>query len=205
MIHKKKKCKGIGKAKDYPACGKLTFYRKNGLCTDGGKSCNASFLLNSIHGGKLVDNTITKVTKPRIDLEIAKTEKKERSSLSALKKGVEEICHLYIRTRDKGKNCISCNGYYKSNFQAGHFYSAGKYSNIKFNEFNINGQCEQCNLRMEGNVNGYRTILPNRIGADKVRELDQLARDYKINGFSWDRLVLVELKEYYKKKLKEIS
>jgi hypothetical protein len=205
MIHKKKKCKGINKAKDYTGCGRLTLYRKNGLCTDGGKSCYASFLMDSLYGNNLVNSTITKVIKPRIDLEIAKTEKKERSSLSALKKGVEEICHLYIRTRDKGKNCISCNGYYKSSFQAGHFYSAGKYSNIKFNEFNINGQCEQCNLRMEGNVNGYRTILPDRIGADKVMELDKLARDYKIHGFSWDRLVLMELKEYYKKKLKEIS
>jgi hypothetical protein len=205
MIHKKKKCKGIGKAKDYPGCGKLTFYRKNGLCTDGGKSCNASFLRDSIYGNKLVDSTITKVTKPRIDLEIAKTEKKERSSLSALKKGVEEICHLYIRTRDEGKNCVSCNTYFDSSFQAGHFYAAGKYSNIKFNEFNINGQCKQCNLRMRGNFDGYSIILPGRIGADKVEELHQLARDYKINGFSWDRLVLVELKEYYKKKLKEIS
>jgi hypothetical protein len=205
MINKKKKCKGIGKAIKHNGCGKLTFYRKHGLCTDGGGSCYASFLVGSMFGKDLVNNTITKVTKPRKDLEIAKTEKKERSSLSALKKSVVDVCHLYIRTRDKGKACASCNAPYKLDFDAGHFYSAGKYSNLKFNEHNIHGQCIQCNRFKEGNLESYRVNIVNIIGSDVLLELDKLASDYKKDNFKWDRLQLIEIRNYFRKKLKELN
>ena len=100
MINKKKKCKGIGKANKYSGCNRLTLYRKYGLCTDGGKSCYASFLLDSLVGGNLTSKAITKAKKPRKDYNDMVRTTKENKSLEALKKTVVNLCHKYIRLRD---------------------------------------------------------------------------------------------------------
>ena len=44
-MFKEKKCTGINKAFGFNGCGKLTSYRKNGLCTN----CYQSFILNNDH------------------------------------------------------------------------------------------------------------------------------------------------------------
>ena len=200
MINKEKICKGIGKAKESTGCGKMTMFRKYGLCS----SCYGSFLTTTDTGKQILSKAITTAKKPRKDYNDMVRTTKENKSLESLKKTVVNLCHKYIRLRDEGKPCISCNAPYKSTFQAGHFYSAGSYSNIKYNEYNINGQCEQCNLREYGNVNGYNIGLPKRIGANRVNELHLLASDYKKEDFKWDRQELLRIGNYYKKLIKEL-
>jgi hypothetical protein len=200
MINKEKKCKGIGKAKESAGCGKITMFRKYGLC----QSCYVSFLTTTVTGKSILSKAITTAKKPRKDYNDMVRTTKENKSLESLKKTVVNLCHKYIRLRDVGKPCISCNAPHKDNFQAGHFYSAGSYSNIKYNEYNINGQCEQCNLREYGNVNGYNIYLPKRIGIDKIEDLHELARQYKKESFKWDRQELLKLGNYYKKLIKEL-
>jgi len=204
MINKKKKCKGIGKANKYSGCNRLTLYRKYGLCTDGGKSCYASFLLDSLVGGNLTSKAIIQAKKPRKDYNDMVKSTKENKSLEALKKTVVNLCHKYIRLRDTGKPCASCKTGYKSDFDAGHYYSAGKYSNLKFNEYNIHAQCIQCNRYKEGNLESYRLNMPNIVGPDRLKELDQLADRYKKEVFKWDRQELINLGNYYKKLIKTL-
>ena len=144
---KAKKCKGTGKASGY-GCGKPTKYRKYGL---GKMCCYASWLYSSENGKIELNKALNKVTKPRKELEALKKETKNRKGLTTLLNSVKTICHQYIRQRDKGKPCISCGTQWSNTFQAGHFYKSELFSTIRFNEFNINGQCEQCNLRKEGN------------------------------------------------------
>lgn len=199
---KAKKCNGNGKAIGY-GCGKLTKHRKYGL----GKSCcYASWLYSSENGKIEMNKALNKVSKPRKELDSLKKETKNRQGLTTLIKSVAKVCHEYIRLRDVNKPCISCGTQYKNDFDAGHFYSAGKFSNLKFNEFNINGQCIQCNRFNEGNEANYRINLPERIGLNALDELDFLAAEYKKqSSFKWDKEDLKEIKSYYKNKIKKLK
>jgi len=104
----------------------------------------------------------------------------------------------FIRTRDAGKRCISCNSLIFSD--AGHFYSAGHYPTLRFNENNVHGQCKRCNYFLSGNLNKYRINLIERIGIDKVEKLDQLAAISKRTSFKWNRIDLINIIEIYKNK-----
>jgi hypothetical protein len=132
-------------------------------------------------------------------------EKKQREGLTTLIKTVVDNCHLYVRLRDINKPCISCGTQYKSDFDAGHCFSANKYSSLKFNEFNINGQCIQCNRFNEGNQIQYLINLPDRIGKDKFKELVTIAENENKSGFKWDRENLIQIRNYYKDKIKELK
>jgi len=67
-------------------------------------------------------------------------------------------CHKYIRERDKDKPCISCNKY-TDTIQAGHYKPDGQNSLLRYNEYNIHGQCVECNMMKSGNVRAYKASL----------------------------------------------
>ena len=197
---KLKQCKGTGKAKGY-GCGKDTIHRVYGL---GKMCCYADWLLNSENGKILLQKATLKASKPRLELEKMRVERKEGKSLSTLIKNVSIVCHEYIRERDKYMPCISCGEPWNDKHQAGHFYKAELFSTLKFNEFNINNQCQGCNLYNEGNESQYRVNLPGRIGLENYRELERLASLEKKTSHKWDRSELNKLRNYYKLKLKEL-
>jgi hypothetical protein len=189
MIHKKKKCKGIGKAKDYPGCGKLTFYRTNGLCTDGGNSCYASFLLNSLYGSKLVNNTITKVTKPRIDLEVAKN-----GGLINYKEKLQKKVNQIVRFIDRTEPCLAKRIYSKQ-VHAGHIYSRGSSPTIKLNLHNIHRQSAQSN-HFQNEDGLLREGLMQEYGVDYYNFVSELRRTPSLHYTNDD------YKAFYKKSCK---
>ena len=195
---KEKPCKGTGLAKGY-GCGKLTKFRTYGL---GKMCCYPDWLLNSENGKIILEKATLKATKPRRDLEKAQKERKERKGLPALLVNVRTACHDFIKARDEGKPCISCGVPWSSDFQAGHYFKAELYSNLKFHEDNIHGQCQPCNLRKEGNLGPYSVNLPRRIGVDKFQKLNELAKQHEVK--KWDREELNQIRKYYKQKLKEL-
>lgn len=132
-------------------------------------------------------------------------ERKERNGLSSLIKSTVNACHEYIRFRDKGKPCISCDTPWHKDFHAGHFYKAELYSSLRLDENNINGQCVRCNIREEGNLNGYALNLPKRIGETKFKVLKVKAGLDKTLNFKWDRDELKRIRKYYKDKLKSLK
>lgn len=197
-----KKCKGTGKAKGY-GCGELVpvaRYNQPNRVYGLGKSCGcySKFLLESDVGKELINKATLKVTKPRREFQKFEQEEKERKSLSYLLVNVRTACHTYIKIRDKGKPCISCNTSWRPDFQAGHFYKAETFSSLKFFEKNIHGQCPKCNLFEDGNESGYRVGLIKRYGKDYVEELDELARKYKQSSFKWSREELKKIRAQYK-------
>lgn len=126
------------------------------------------------------------------------------SELTRLKNRCIEECHLYIRNRDAGNPCISCGKY--TTLQAGHFYSGGHYSALRFDEDNIHGQCLRCNYYLSGNLNNYRINLEKKIGAEKLAKLDLKADIYKRNRtFKWDKFTLLDTIKYYKEKNKSLK
>jgi len=204
---KPKPCKGTGTAKGY-GCGQVVDHRIYGLCTQ--FKCYYKWLLESDAGKEKRERAtlkvVSKAMERRDQLADAEREMKERKSINYLLENVKNICHEYIRLRDKGKPCISCGALWHSTFQAGHFYKAELYSSLKFDEFNIRLQCPRCNLYKEGNESQYRVSLLDKFGPEYLKRLDDLAcQERQSSHFKWDREELERLRSYYKSKIKQLK
>jgi hypothetical protein len=124
-------------------------------------------------------------------------QKYSKYSVAQLKLKAQTAFNAWIRKRDEGQSCISCGT--GSPNQAGHFYSAGHYSALRFNEDNCHFQCVRCNYFLSGNLNQYRINLEKKIGKDRLQALDDLASQSKRNrGFKFDRFALIEIILKYK-------
>jgi len=197
---KQKPCKAIGKAKDFEGCSKNTFKRTYGLCP----SCYAKWLLNTPEGAETLKNATLKATEPKRNLHKAQKEQKDRNTTANLKIAVRKVCHDYIKERDKGKDCVSCKGQWTPDFQAGHWKKAELYSLLKFDERNIHGQCQKCNLFLDGNVQKYGDNIHTRITREGKEDVEKIALQEKQTNFKWDRTELNRIRDYYKQKMKEL-
>lgn len=113
----------------------------------------------------------------RRELKIRKVALKTKSQWD---KEAQSAFNRYIRTRDDGKDCISCgsplNG--KGNYLTGsaidasHYRSRGAASHLKFNVFNVHSACTRCNRQLSGNAVEYRIRLIERIGLERVERLE---------------------------------
>lgn len=82
---------------------------------------------------------------------------------------------------------------------AGHYYSAGYHSSVRFDEDNVHGQCVHCNTFLHGNLINYKNNLLRKIGSDRMEELNIKVGFEKRSVFKWDRFSLIEIIEKYKK------
>lgn len=103
----------------------------------------------------------------------------------------------YIRERDKGSVCISCQKPPKKK-NAGHYHNANNHWAVRFNEDNVHLQCESCNTSLSGNLINYRIHLLKKIGKERLDYLDSIANDTA--NFSIDEMK--ELIVHYKEMLK---
>lgn len=115
-------------------------------------------------------------------------------SLQKLVIKVQLVFNAWIRKRDQNKGCISCGGQVE---QAGHYFSAGHYTALRFNEINVNGQCVRCNCFLHGNLIEYRQGLIKRYGEEKVLILENSAKLNKVK--KWSRFELEIINKEYKK------
>jgi len=123
--------------------------------------------------------------------------KAELMTLSDYIKLAQQVFNKFIRLRDAGENCISCNKpALKEN--AGHFYNANNHWNVRFNEDNVHLQCEYCNTYLHGNLIEYRENLITKIGFYKFSILKH--ESDKTRKFSIDELK--EIISVYKAKVK---
>jgi hypothetical protein len=110
----------------------------------------------------------------------------------------QQVFNKYIRLRDAGNLCISCQKKpLKEN--AGHFYNANNHWNVRFNERNVHLQCEHCNTYLSGNLIEYRKQLINKIGIEQLTLLELEAN--KTRKFTIDELKQIINK--YKLKIKQ--
>jgi len=91
--------------------------------------------------------------------------------LPKLLKKAQIVFNRWIVRRDKDKGCISCGGEVT---QAGHYYSQGHHSALRFNEVNTNGQCTRCNCFLHGNLIHYRNGLLSRYSKREIDLLDSV-------------------------------
>ena len=112
----------------------------------------------------------------------------------------QQVFNKYIRLRDAGNVCISCQKKpLKEN--AGHFYNANNHWSVRFNEINVHLQCEHCNTFLSGNLIYYRENLLRKIGIEEFENLSVEAT--KTRKFTIDELK--EIISTYKKKCKELE
>ena len=132
--------------------------------------------------------------------------KKKRSyyenDIKTRKREAQAAFNAYIRERDRGLPCISCDKPDDGSHQrhASHYKSVGANSALRFNELDVHASCSQCNNMKSGNIQGYRPRLIEKIGQDKFDWLETQNQTIK---YTCDELKEIELK--YKNKLKELK
>lgn len=145
---------------------------------------------------------LKKKTSERLDKEF-KVRKRDynQNKLSTRKRAAKEVCHEYIRLRDKNELCICCNEPLGEDYEAGHFWESGNFSFIRHHEDNIHGQRKQCNRFKGGDSGFYRENLIKKIGIKRVQWLD--------NNRSNNNKITVDdyrkIEKYYKEKLMEMK
>jgi len=115
-------------------------------------------------------------------------------------KKCQQQFNAYIRARDAGKPCISCQKNSGAKMNAGHYLSVGAHPELRFDPLNCHLQCEACNSFLSGNVARYRINLIDRIGLEAVERLEG---PHEPKKYTIDEII--EIKERYKAKLKALS
>jgi hypothetical protein len=111
---------------------------------------------------------------------------KKLTPLPKLLAKAQTVFNAWVRERDSA--CISCGGAVD---HAGHYFSAGHYSALRFNEENVNGQCIRCNNYMHGNLIHYRKGLIKKISEKAVNELELSVENNRLK--KWSRAELDEI------------
>ena len=115
-------------------------------------------------------------------------------------KEAQTIFNHFIRLRDNGLWCISC-GLPPKKKNAGHYFSSGGHSNVRFDEDNVHLQCEACNTYLSGNLLNYQIGIEKRIGASKLIELQGKAHLEK----RWTIEEIKEIIRIYKNKVNQLT
>ena len=119
-------------------------------------------------------------------------------TLPKLTAKAQKIFNAYIRQRDSENGlftCISC-GQVKLTelMDAGHYVPQKNSSALRFNEYNVNGECKSCNGFDQFHLIGYRKNLINKIGIEMVEYLETHNREIK----KWSRTELLQIIKDYK-------
>ncbi len=101
-----------------------------------------------------------------------KARKQALKSLGDLHKEAQPEFNKYIRLRDKGKPCISCQRHHTGQIHAGHYRSVGAAAELRYDENNVHAQCAPCNNHLSGNAIDYRINLIKKIGIEHVEALE---------------------------------
>ena len=137
-------------------------------------------------------------------------EKKKKKSKKGLKDKLWKLFSQYIRLRDAEWNgnapCISCGKViFWKDLDAGHFIAKNSGDFFYFLEDNVHAQCPYCNRFLHGNLLNYRRRLIDKMGEDKVEELEyqsQLNVRLELNKIDLDYEDLIRV---YKDKLNELK
>lgn len=157
-------------------------------------------------------STLSRACSPQCALELVYIKKKKKEdqdfarrkkNLKTLKewtKDAQDMFNKFIRFRDKDFPCISCQRRHAGQYHAGHYRSVGACVDLRFNEDNCHKQCSACNKFLSGNTIEYRINLVDKIGLDRVVELEgpQEPKHYRI-------IDIQGIREIYRLKIKEMA
>ena len=133
---------------------------------------------------------------------LPKKKKSKTVSLPSLTAKAQKVFNAYIRQRDSKKGYFTCISCFKTlpieSMNAGHYVPVKGGSALRFNEYNVNGECQRCNGFDEFHLVGYRKYLVMKIGEDKVNRLEE----NRNKVYKWSRTELEEIIKHYSTLLK---
>lgn len=145
-----------------------------------------------------IERTTTKRNKER-----KKALKESLLTITAFRNQVKTIFQKYIRLRDKDLPCISCGKLDCADWAGGHYFPAGVYSGLIFDERNVHKQCNSyCNMFKGGNLINYREGLIKRFGLEYVLQLESEADQKRV--YKYTREELESIKSYYQGLIKNM-
>jgi hypothetical protein len=154
---------------------------------------------------KAEQSQVKKEKAVRTDL---KERKEKLKSASDWNKEAQAAVNKYIKFRDHGRPCISCGCELSVNYggttDCGHYRSRGSASHLRFNLLNMASQCSRCNRYLSGNVVEYRKELINRIGAERVEQLesDNQPRKFNVEYLKRVKRIFNKRARFYEKRIK---
>ena len=160
------------------------------------KSCMDDFINKTIIANKIKKQKRTK------EMKQYKKQAKRKRSLAT----TQDLFNTYIRWRDTRPDdicmCISCGMAIKwksNNIHAGHYYSRGARSDLRYNEDNVHAQCAKCNMYGEASKVGptYKKNLIKKIGK---KRFNALKKTHKVD---YSEKALKEMRTKYNKLMKE--
>lgn len=156
---KPKKCKN-------PACGDSFVPQRLGQAVCGYKCGLAIKEVNQVKAGKALAQI------GRREIQVRKEKLKSRADHA---KEAQAVINRYVRLRDAHLGCISCDkpASWGGQWHCSHFRSVGAAAHLRFNLWNMNKSCSQCNAHLSGNIMVYRPRLVEKIGAEKVEWLER--------------------------------
>ncbi len=133
---------------------------------------------------------------------MATSKKKKAVSLPSLTAKAQKVFNAYIRQRDSKEGYFTCISFFKTlpieSMNAGHYVPVKGGSALRFNEYNVNGECQRCNGFDEFHLVGYRKYLVMKIGEDKVTKLEE----DRNKVYKWSRTELEQIIKHYSTLLK---
>ena len=136
----------------------------------------------------------------RKPVKAVKPKSKRAPTVAELTKKAQVVFNRYIRERDSSGGyfvCIACGCEQPvSKMNAGHYVPVKNSSLLRFNEWNVHGECVGCNLFDQFHLVGYRKRLIEKIGLETVGWLEAQARV----THKWTRSELEEIIETYGKR-----
>ena len=142
----------------------------------------------------MVDKAERKETKLKLDAMQTKPQ---------LVKKAQTAFNSYIRARDVGKPCISCDKPLDggaNTFDAGHYRSVGSAPHMRYVEDQVHGQCKKCNRHLSGNAVEYRKRLLERIGLER---LEQIESDNVLRKYTKE--ALIEIARHYNEQARQLT
>lgn len=147
---------------------------------------------------------------------LARANREERKSIAERKAKLktrrefiaeaQAVVNKVARLRDilAGHGCISCGSRPDARFggamDAGHFRSVGSAAHMRFFLPNISAQCKKCNRDLGGSHTNYRKGLIERIGINRVEEIESMQWTAK-----WSVEYLQRLKKVMNKKARRLE
>jgi hypothetical protein len=109
----------------------------------------------------------------------------------------QKVFNAWIRYRDSKEGYFTCISCFRTlpvdQMNAGHYVPVKGGSALRFNEYNVNGECIRCNGFDEFHLIGYRKNLIKKIGIKKVEVLERMRNDV----CKWDRTTLNHIIKTY--------
>jgi hypothetical protein len=177
---KLKKCKGTGKAKGF-GCNDEKYPFRFGLC----QKCYASWLYTSESGKELLNKSMVRAKRKVTMAQKKETMDKKKQLLThgQTEKILQSIINSIVRLTDFDRGCISCSHGWSEPFtrqrHAGHRNSVGSNHSLRFDVFNIFGQCSICNNYLSGNERNFDIGIIKHHGPEYIDILKEHELKYQ--------------------------